>query len=179
MVNKKKIGFNSPIIEQQILLVRGQKVIIDADLAALYGVSTKQLNQQVKRNVDRFPADFMFQLTKREKAEVVANYDHLVQLKYSPSYPYAFTEHGAIMAASVLNTKRAVEVSLFVVRAFVRLREILSTNKELAHKLNELEHKLEKHDEAIHSLVNAIRQLMSSPEPKRPPIGFHPIRSKV
>ncbi len=175
-MSNKTINLSPSQIGQRILLIRGQKVIIDADLATLYGVTTKRLNEQVKRNRERFPLDFMFQLTAREKAEVVANCDHLVKLKYSAGYPYAFTEHGAIMAASVLNTKRAVEVSLFVVRAFVRIREILSTNKELAHKLSELEHKLEKHDEAIRSLVNAIRQLMSSPEPKRPPIGFHPVR---
>ena len=176
MMNKKEIILNSGQIERRILLIRGQKVIVDADLAGLYGVTTKQLNQQIKRNIDRFPSDFMFQLNAEEKAEVVANCDHLEKLKYSPGYPYAFTEHGVIMAASVLNTKRAVEVSLYVVRVFVRLREMLSMNKELAHKLNQLEHKLEKHDGAIRSLFEAIRQLMVSPELKRQPIGFHPIK---
>ena len=110
-------------IQSSILLIRGQKVILDADLAELYDVPTKRLNEQVKRNIDRFPPDFMFQLNLKEKEEVVANCDHLSRLKYSPSLPYAFTEHGAIMAASVLNSPRAVEISVYIVRAFVRLRQ--------------------------------------------------------
>jgi hypothetical protein len=134
-------------IEQRILLIRGQRVILDADLAELYGTTTKRLNEQVKRNRGRFPEDFMFQLTKREKAEVVAICDHLAKLKFSPVLPNAFTEHGAIMVASVLNTKRAIQVSVFVVRAFVKLREMLAAHKELAHKLVELERKLQNHDE--------------------------------
>jgi hypothetical protein len=127
---------------------------------------------RVKRNRDRFPENFMFQLTAAEKTEVVAKCDHLAKLKYSPTHPYAFTEHGAIMLAAVLNTPRAIEVSVYVVRAFVRLREILTTHKALAHKLAELENKIESHDEAIRSLVSGIRQLMAYPE--RPPkkIGF-------
>jgi hypothetical protein len=159
-------------IERTILLIRGHKVMLDADLAELYGVTTKRLNEQVKRNRNRFPDDFMFQLTAKEKAEVVANCDHLVKLKFSSALPNAFTEHGAIMVASVLNTKRAIEVSLFVVRAFIKLREMLASHKELAHKLAELERRLESHDEAIQSLFSAIRQLMTPPEPKRRPIGF-------
>lgn len=159
-------------IEEKILLIRGQKVMIDTDLAMLYGVHTKRLNEQVKRNKERFPADFMFQLTAEEKADLVANCGHLENLKYSPSLPYTFTEHGAIMAASVLNSERAVEVSVYVVRAFVRLREFLSTHRELAIKLADLERRLESHDEAIQSLVEAIRQLMVPPEPKRSRIGF-------
>ena len=161
-------------IEQRILLIRGQRVMLDADLAGLYGTTTKRLNEQVKRNADRFPEDFMFQLTKTEKAEVVAICDHLAKLKFSPVLPNAFTEHGAIMVASVLNTKHAIQVSLFVVRAFVKLREMLSTHKELAHKLAALERKLQNHDESIRSLVTAIRQLMAPPEPEPPKkrIGF-------
>jgi len=163
-------------IEQQILLIRGQRVMLDADLAGLYGTTTKRLNEQVKRNRGRFPEDFMFQLTKKEKAEVVAICDHLAKLKFSPVLPNAFTEHGVIMVASVLNTKRAIQVSVFVVRAFVKLREMLSTHKELAHKLAELERKLQNHDESIRSLVVAIRQLMAPPEPEPEPpkkrIGF-------
>ena len=146
--------------------------MLDADLAGLYGTTTKRLNEQVKRNRGRFPEDFMFQLTKKEKAEVVAICDHLAKLKFSPVLPNAFTEHGAIMVASVLNTKRAIQVSVFVVRAFVKLREMLSTHKELAHKLAMLERKLQTHDESIRSLVVAIRQLMSPPESKKRPIGF-------
>ena len=173
------MGLPIPIerIQQLILLIRGKKVMLDTDLARLYGVPTKRLNEQVKRNRDRFPQDFMFQLSAEEKTEVVAKCDHLASLKFSPTYPYAFTEHGAIMLAAVLNTPRAIEVSVFVVRAFVRLREILTTHKELAHKLAELESKIETHDEAIRSLVSAIRQLMAAPERPAKKIGFH-VREK-
>ena len=159
-------------IQQSILLIRGKKVMLDTDLARLYGVPTKRLNEQVKRNQDRFPQDFMFQLSAEEKTEVVAKCDHLVSLKFSPTHPYAFTEHGAIMLAAVLNTHRAIEISVFVVRAFVRLREILSTHKALANRLAELESKIETHDEAIRSLVSAIRQLMAPPAAGQKKIGF-------
>jgi len=164
-------------IARQILVVGGQKVMIDADLAALYGVPTKRLNEQVKRNLGRFPADFVFQLTRAERDEVVANCDHLQRLKFSPTMPFAFTEHGALMAASVLNTPRAVEVSLYVVRAFVELREALATHEELAGRLDELESRLERklatHDQAITGILEAIRQLMAAPEPaKKRRIGF-------
>ncbi|RQO63580.1 hypothetical protein DBR47_03380 [Paucibacter sp. KBW04] len=113
-----------PRIEGRILILRGHKVMIDADLAALYGVPTRRLNEQVKRNRDRFPGDFMFQLDAAEKAEVVANCDHLSKLKFSKTLPYAFTEHGAIQAANVLASPQAVEMGIYVVRAFVRLREL-------------------------------------------------------
>jgi hypothetical protein len=170
-------------IARQILVIRGQKVMIDADLAALYDVPTKRLNEQVKRNPGRFPGDFVFALTRAERDEVVANCDHLQRLKFSPTMPFAFTEHGALMAASVLNTPRAVEVSLYVVRAFVRLRETLAAHKGLAAKLEELEQKAEalalRHDTLaantraqLRQVFEAIRELMSPPEPKRRPIGF-------
>jgi hypothetical protein len=159
-------------IEKTILLIRGKKVIIDADLAELYGVTTKRLNEQVRRNRSRFPEDFIFQLTTEEKAEVVANCDHLSKLKFSKTLPYAFTEHGAIMAASILNAPRAIEASIFVVRAFVKLREMLATHKELAQKLLELEQRLEDHDEHIQTIFNAIRQLMTTTESPRKKIGF-------
>ena len=147
--------------------------MVDADLAALYGVPTKRLNEQVKRNAGRF----VFQLSRDERDEVVANCDHLRRLKFSPTLPFAFTEHGALMAASVLNTPRAVEVSLYVVRAFVELREALATHKELAKRLDELESRLERklatHDQAIAGILEAIRQLMTPPEPpKKRRIGF-------
>lgn len=139
-------------IEKRIYLIRNQKVMIDADIAELYGVTTKRLNEQVKRNKARFPKDFMFRLTKSEKQEVVANCDHLSRLKYSPVLPSAFSEHGAVMLASVLNSSKAIEMSLFIVRAFVRLKEILSTNKELAQKLKELELKMDSHDQQIQAI---------------------------
>lgn len=146
--------------------------MLDNVLAKLYGVPTKRLNEQVKRNRDRFPDDFMFQLTAAEKTEVVAKCDHLAKLKYSLTHPYAFTEHGAIMLAAVLNTPWAIEVSVFVVRSFVRLREIVTTHKALDQKLAEVESKIDTHDEAIRSLVSAIRQLMAAPEKPPKKIGF-------
>src|ERR1035441_6669473 len=129
----------APDIDSLIVELRGQRVILDADLATIYGVSTKRLNEQVKRNEDRFPPDFAFQLTAAEKAEVVANCDHLARLKFSPVLPRAFTEHGAIMAATVLNSPRAVQMSVFVVRAFVKMRAALIDTRELARKLAAVE----------------------------------------
>ena len=159
-----------------ILVTRGQKVIMDADLARLYGVSTKRLNEQVRRNKARFPADFVFQLTLAEKSELVANCDRFNRLKHSTVSPCAFTEHGAVMAASILNTPTAVEVSVYVVRAFVRLRELLSSHAELSHKLEELESRVEArldaHDEQIGALIRAIRELMAPPENPQRRIGF-------
>ena len=128
-----------------ILSLRDERVIIDADLARLYGVSTRRLNEQVKRNTERFPADFVFRLSAAEKKEVVANCDHLRDLKFSPQLPLAFTEHGAIMAANVLKSPNAVSVSVFVIRAFVKLRRTLATHRELAAKLSELEGRIQCH----------------------------------
>jgi hypothetical protein len=159
-------------VSNRILLLRGQRVMLDADLAELYGVETRALNQAVKRNVDRFPEDFMFQLTAAEKAEVVTNCDHLAKLKFSPSLPHAFTEHGALMLGNVLKSSRAVEVSLLVVRTFVQIREMLSTHKELAAKLDQLEHKVASHDQAIAGLIDAIRQLMTPQPQTHRGIGF-------
>ncbi len=177
MADKKKAAsqlLSVGQIAQRILLIRERKVILDADLAELYGTQTKRLNEQVKRNRDRFPGDFIFQLTADEKSEVVANCDHLERLKYSPRLPYAFTEHGALMAAAVLNTPRAVDISVYVVRAFVRLRDILASNKKLAAKFTELEQRVSSHDATIGELIGAIRRLMA-PEPgKKRSIGFAP-----
>jgi len=156
-------------VERCILSIRGQRVMLDADLAALYGVSTRVLNQAAKRNRARFPEDFMFRLTATEKAEVITNCDHLKSLRFSPSLPHAFTEHGAIMMASLLNTQVAVDASVQVVRAFVRLREILATHKDLARKLEELE---KKYDAQFGVVFDAIRQLMAPPQKPRRSIGF-------
>ena len=175
MATKKLTAITATNIASQILILRGQRVLIDADLANLYGVTTKRLNEQVKRNINRFPADFMFQLTIKEKNELVANCDHLASLKFSKTNPYAFTEHGAIMAASVLNSSCAIEISLLVVRTFVKLRQMVSTQKELRHKLTEFERRLDGHDETLQALINTIRQLMEPPIPtKKRPIGFAP-----
>lgn len=126
-------------IEGCIVLIRGVRVIMDSDLARLFGVSTKRLNEQVRRNIDRFPQDFMFQLTQDEKTKVVANCDHLQQLRFSTALPLAFTEHGTIMAASILNSTPAIETSILVVRAFVRMRHMIAMVSDLAERLNEME----------------------------------------
>jgi len=164
------VGVPVERIERAILSIRGERVMLDSDLAKLYGVETKRLNEQVKRNLGRFPADFMFQLTEAEKLEVVANCDHLIHIKFSSNLPYAFTEHGALMLANVLNSERATQTSVQVVRAFVRLRQMLASNAELARKLEALE---KKYDRQFKIVFDAIRQLMSPPEPKRREIGFH------
>lgn len=161
-------------IENRILLVRGAKVLLDADLAALYGVQTRALNQAVKRNAERFPADFMFRLSPKEleawRSQVVmSNPGARMSLRRAP---FAFTEHGALMAATILNSRRAVQTSLYVVRAFLRLREFLASHKNLARRLDQHEKKLTSHDQAIVGLVNTIRSLMAPPEPKRRGIGF-------
>ena len=141
------------IIERRILLIRGQKVILDANLAEFYGVQTKRLNEQVKRNSQRFPSDFVFQLTAEEREEVVAKCDHLSKIKYSSTLPYAFTEHGALMAASVLNTARATEISVFVVRAFTRLGHLVAANDEILQRIDAIERKLAGHDQGIRGLA--------------------------
>ena len=159
-------------------MIRGQKVIMDADLAILYGVETRRLNEQVKRNSDRFPEDFMFRLSVAEFENLKSHFaTSSVGWGGRRSLPYAFTEHGAIMAASVLNTTKAVEVSVYVVRAFVRIREYLATHKQLANKLVELERKIGTHDQAIQSLMDAIHRLMTPPVKPKRRIGFHSDKS--
>jgi ORF6N domain len=165
----------SPVfsVESRILFLRRQRIILDTDLAELYGVPVRQLNQQIKRNQGRFPSDFVFQLTAREqealRSQIVISKVKRGGRRY---LPHAFTEHGAIMAATVLNSERAVQMSVFVVRAFVRLREMLATNRQLAAKINELEDQLETHDSAIQELIEAIKELMVPPETRRRKIGF-------
>jgi len=161
-------------ITHAILVLRGQRVILDRDLAAIYGVTTKRLNEQVKRNAERFPEDFMFQLTPEEAELSRSQFATLKpgrgqNIKYRP---YAFTEHGAIQAANVLSSPRASEMGVFVVRAFVKLRQMLASNKELAQKVDELERKLQTHDRAIVDILKAIRQLMNPAPPARRQIGF-------
>ena len=156
-------------ISRRILTVRGHSVILDLDLAALYRVTTGALNQAVKRNAARFPEDFAFRITTKEKEEVVTKCDHLSRLKFSPVLPFAYTEHGTIMAASVLNSQRAVETSVFVVRAFVRMREIMASHRELAQRLNALE---KTYDARFRVVFDAIRALMNPPKRPRRRIGF-------
>ena len=151
-----------PRIESRIVNLRNLRVMIDADLATLYGVTTKRLNEQVKRNADRFPGDFMFKLTAAEKAEVVANCDHLAKLKFSKVLPYAFTEHGVAMLSAVLNSQRAVEMSILIVRAFVKLREVLASHKDLARKIEKLEATQKDHAAVLGIVIKDIQALAST-----------------
>ena len=166
------------IIEQRIFVIRGQKVMIDRDLAELYDVETKNLNRQVKRNIERFPSEFMFQLNTKEKNELVANWHRFDSLKHSVTMPFVFTEHGVAMLSSVLNSERAVKMSIQIIKAFVKLREFITTHKELAEQLKSLEQKVGKHDEAIQAIFEAIRELMQPPNPPRKRIGFHIEKNK-
>ncbi len=159
-------------IESLILSIRGQRIIVDSDLARLYGVTTSRLNEQVRRNPDRFPGDFMFRLTQQEFTALISQYATSKGRGGRRKLPNVFTEHGAIMAANVLNSGRAIEMSVYVVRAFVRLRQIVAVNREMADKLAELERKVAGHHEAIRSLVRTIRQLMAPQEKPRRSIGF-------
>jgi hypothetical protein len=162
-------------IEQSIFLIRGHRVMLDSHLAALYGVETKNLNKAVRRNLSRFPADFMFQLTPEELANLKFQIGTSSSTHGGRRKPVsAFTDQGVAMLSSVLRSQRAVRVNIAIMRAFVRLRETLSLHKELAHKLAELERRIENHDESIHSLFEAIRQLMAPPaQPPLKEIGFH------
>jgi hypothetical protein len=165
-------------ISRRILVLRGQRVMLDADLAILYGVSTRRLNEQLRRNRARFPSDFVFRLSAAETRELDRSQFATGSQKHrDPRFPpYAFTEHGAIMAASILNSARATEVSVYVVRAFVELRGALSANRELARRLEQLESRIEnrlaKHDDTIVDILAAIRRLMSPPARSGRPIGF-------
>ncbi|MCR4336755.1 MAG: ORF6N domain-containing protein [Candidatus Omnitrophica bacterium] len=177
MKEKKQIsrGSLTPIekIEGMILFIRGKKVMLDRDLALLYVVPTKRLNEQVKRNIKRFPTDFMFQLTDKEKEEVVANCDHLKILKFSSANPYVFTQEGVAMLSSVLNSERAIEVNIQIMRVFIKLREIMMSHKDLIHKIEGLERKFKEHDKKFVLVFEAIRQLLTEPEePSKEPIGF-------
>ena len=181
-----------PRIEGRIQVIRGLRVIIDADLAQLYGVPTKVLNQAVKRNGGRFPTDFMFQLNTAEKAEVVTNCDHLQKLKFSKSLPFAFTEYGAVALANVLASAQAVEMGIYVVRAFVQLRQASAVHADLAKRLTELELSTERlelsHDtfsrntrNQLRQVFEALRELADKAAPAEPPqtskrsIGFLPL----
>ena len=158
-------------ITHSILILRGQRVLLDSELAALYGVETRRLNEQVRRNRDRFPADFIFELTGEEFTNLKSQFA-TSSWGGRRKRPLAFTEHGAIMAATVLNSSRAVEMTIYVVRAFVQLRELLASNRQLAEKFAELERKLASHDQAIVGILKTIRELMNPPVPKKRPIGF-------
>jgi len=159
-------------IENRILLIRGQKVMLDRDLAELYGVTTRNLKRQVRRNLERFPEEFMFQLTRKERDELVPNWHRFSTLKHSSSLPYAFTEHGVTMLASVLNSPKAVKISIYIIKVFVRLRHILVAHQELAQKFEELEAQVGRHDAVINEILEAIRELMTPVHTEA--IGFQP-----
>ena len=161
----------SEIIQNKIYLIHGKKVMLDSDIAELYGVSTKRLNEQVRRNIDRFPEDFMFILSKEESDSLRSQFATLKKGRgqHSKYLPYAFTEHGAIMAATILNSPRAVEMSIFIVRAFVKLREMFIQHKDLKHKIEEME---KKYDSQFKIVFNAIKELMAPPEKQVRKIGF-------
>ena len=160
-------------VARAIRIIRGEKVLLDFDLAPLYGVSTGNLNKAVRRNRERFPADFMFQLTAEEAQSLIFQFGIAKGRGGRRHQPYAFTEQGLAMLSSVLNSDRAVKVNIAIMRAFVKLRETLETNRELAHKFAELEKRVGKHDEKIDAILEAIRQLMAPPEKPRREIGFH------
>ena len=165
------------VIENKIFLIRGKKVMLDRDLAELYEVKPIRLREQVKRNKKRFPEDFMFQLNKSETAELIANCDRFKTIKHSAFNPYVFTEQGVAMLSTVLNSERAIHVNIAIMRTFVKLREMVSTNKELAHRLNLLEKRMETKDKEIRLIFEAVRQLINEPEsvPEKPKrkMGFH------
>ncbi len=163
---------SSPLIEERILVMRGQRVMLDRDLAELFGVETKQLNRQVKRNIARFPKEFMFQLTRKEKAELVPIWHRFKSLKHTATLPFVFTEHGVAMLATVLNSQQAIKMSIFIIKIFVQLRETVSTHKELEKQIRLLETRLDKHDDSIQSIVEVIRQLMTPRKKPRTRIGF-------
>jgi hypothetical protein len=167
-MTSKNLPVPAERIEKAILLIRGEKVLLDKDLAALYGVSTSALNKAVTRNIDRFPPDFMFQLTKREFSELKFHFG-TSRWGGTRKLPRAFTEQGVAMLSGVLKSKRAVRVNVEIMRAFVKLRRMLASNDELARKLEELE---KKYDEQFRVVFEAIRQLMTSPDPPRKRIGF-------
>jgi len=169
----KQITVLAKRVESKIVLVRGLRVLLDADLAELYGVEVRSLNQQVKRNARRFPGDFVIQLTAEEadnlrSQNVISSSSHGGRRHL----PNAFTEHGAIMAASVLNSERAVEMSIFVVRAFVRMREALAANQQITSQLAQLERRVESHDVNIQEIIEVIRELMEPPPASGRRIGF-------
>jgi hypothetical protein len=165
-------------IAQSIHFLRGQKVILDRDLALLYGVTTGNLNKAVSRNQNRFPSDFMFQLTTEEAERLIFQFGISKGRGGRRHLPYAFTERGVAMLSSVLNSERAVKVNIAIMRAFVKLRQALETNRELARKFSELEKRVGKHDEEIGEIIEAIRQLIAPPEKPRRQIGFH-VREKA
>jgi len=161
-------------IQNSIYLIRSQKVMLDRDLAQLYGVQTRALVQAVKRNIKRFPSDFMFQLTKKEKQELITNCEDILSLKYSPSLPYVFTEQGVSMLSSVLRSERAIEVNIAIMRTFVKLRQILATNDLLRRKIESMERK---YDEQFSVVFEVLEKMLAEPQKPKRPFGFRTKKS--
>ena len=159
-------------IESKIFLIRGQKVMLDRDLAALYGVATRQLKRQVNRNKKRFPDDFMFQLTKKDYSNIRCQIGTLKWGQHAKYLPYAFTEQGVAMLSSVLNSEKAAEVNIQIMRAFVKLRKVLAANKDLTYLFKELKHKVDQHDVEIGLIIRAIEKMISAEPEHKGRIGF-------
>ena len=174
MRSKIKILLPQKIVEERIFLIRGQKVMIDKDLAELYNVETKYLNRQVKRNIQRFPPEFMFQLSRNGKNELVTIWHRFESLKHSVVRPYAFTEHGVAMLSSVLRSERAIKINILIIKAFVKFREVLSTHEGLVRKLEDLEKRYAAHDERIQQIFSYIKKLVAPHARHRRQIGFAP-----
>lgn len=179
MAKKKTVAKVTPntisqeIICDMIFLVRGQKVMLDSDLSTLYGVETGQLKRAVRRNIDRFPPDFMLEITVEEYDSLRCQFGILKRGKHSKYLPFAFTEQGVAMLSSVINSDRAIQVNIAIMRTFTQLRQLVSVHKELANQLRKIEKRLGKHDEDIQAIIDLIRRLHSEPEKKKQPIGFY------
>ena len=171
---KKRISITHLIpqegIEEKIFLIRGHKIMLDRDLAKLYGVETKYLNRQVRRNIQRFPQEFMFRLSAEEKNELVTNWHQFKTMKHSSALPYAFTEYGALMLANVLKSSRAIKMSIAIIRTFIKLREIAITHKDLQQKIEAME---KKYDRQFKIVFDTLRKLLTSSEKSKRHIGFH------
>ena len=172
--NKSLVKIPDEFIMNKIIVLRDKKVMIDRDLAKLYGVTTKRLNEQVKRNLKRFPDDFMFQITKEEKEEIILQFEHLNGLKFSPVLPYVFTEHGAVMLASVLNSDKAIEVNIQIVRVFTQIRQMLSDHTELRLEIEKIKKKVDNHNKNIEIVFQYLDELLEKKDNQKPrkQIGF-------
>lgn len=170
--NNSSLMIPDEVIMDKILLIRYHKIMIDSDLAELFGVPTKRLNEQVKRNIKRFPPNFMFQLNIDEKEKVVANCDHLQMLKFSPHLPYVFTEHGVVMLANILKSDRAIKVSVRIVEMFIKMREMIQMNKELLLKMEKLEQIIISHDEKIIKVFRYLKKFIEIQGKPRKQVGF-------
>ena len=162
---------NIELIQKKIYIIRDEKVILDSDLAQLYGVETKRLNEQVKRNIDRFPDKFSFQLTK-EEFDILKSQNATSRWGGVRKLPFAFTEHGALMVSTILNSKQAIKMSIFIIEAFVKIREMISSHKEILKRLEAIERKVGGHDKTIQQIIDAIKQLMMPEIKSKKKIGF-------